>query len=310
VAKYVALCSTKGYAIGRKFVEWMETRLADAEADEAQLRQGLELLGHSEDVLAICGSRMYVFYLDAAPTERLVSQTGSLLTYLEEEDDLQAEGGGKLRKSILTGCGSPACMAAVRTMALICDAVLWPLLRKKNLKVSHGGSGPQWLRSQEPMARSNGDAPRLPARTAERATRALPRPARPRCARRVGNAHMHAFPLTCTLSMRIAPFHAHCTPWRAQRACSRTSSVAVARCAPLAPARSANTRAGPLRSAQQAAPRIAAASRVLSSLRRDPSAHQIPQPPVWFFKPREGGGNNSGLGASAPFPRLAAYGRC
>lgn len=50
VAKYVALCSTKGYAIGQKFLEWMEARLADA--GDAQI-----LLGHSEDLLAICGSR-------------------------------------------------------------------------------------------------------------------------------------------------------------------------------------------------------------------------------------------------------------
>jgi hypothetical protein len=80
-------------------------------------------------LLAICGSRMYVFFLDAAVTERLLSQVGSLLTFLEEEDDLQAEGGGKLRKSILTGTNSPACMAAVRSMAFICESVLWPLLR-------------------------------------------------------------------------------------------------------------------------------------------------------------------------------------
>ena len=52
-----------------------------------------------------------------------------MLTYLEEEDDLQAEGGGKLRKSILTGTNSPACMAAVRAMEVLCDTVLWPLLR-------------------------------------------------------------------------------------------------------------------------------------------------------------------------------------
>ena len=86
-------------------------------------------MGDAEDLLAICGSRMYVFYLDAAVTERLLSQTGSLLTYLEEEDDLQTEGGGKLRKSILTGTKSPACMAAVRSMAIICESVLWPLLK-------------------------------------------------------------------------------------------------------------------------------------------------------------------------------------
>ena len=122
VAKYCALCSSKGYAIGQKFAEWIEARLADG-ADEA------ELLGHAEDLLAICGSRMYVFFLDAAVTERLLSQVGSLLTFLEEEDDLQAEGGGKLRKSILTGTNSPACMAAVRSMALLCESVLWPLLK-------------------------------------------------------------------------------------------------------------------------------------------------------------------------------------
>ena len=123
VAKYVALCSSKGYAIGQKFLEWIEARLADQEDQTG------ELLGHSEDMLAICGSRMYVFFLDAAPTERLISQAGSLLTYLEEEDDLGAEGGGRLRKSILTGANSEPCMAAVRAMAIICDAVLWPLLK-------------------------------------------------------------------------------------------------------------------------------------------------------------------------------------
>jgi len=118
----VALCSSKGYAVGVKFAEWIEARLADSQ-DQT------ELLGDAEDLLAICGSRMYVFYLDAAVTERLLSQTGSLLTYLEEEDDLQTEGGGKLRKSILTGTKSPACMAAVRSMAIICESILWPLLK-------------------------------------------------------------------------------------------------------------------------------------------------------------------------------------
>ena len=78
------VCATKGYAIRRKFLEWMEARLADVD-DQA------DLLGHLEDVFAICGSRMYVFFLDAAPTERLLSQTGSLLTYLEEEADMGAE---------------------------------------------------------------------------------------------------------------------------------------------------------------------------------------------------------------------------
>ena len=123
MAKYIALCSSKGYAIGAKFMEWMEARLDDLDEQQA------ELLGHSEDVLAICGSRMYVFFLDAAPTERLVSQHGSLLTYLDEEEDLGAAGGGKLRKSILTGARSDPCMAGVRAMAIICDTVFWKLIR-------------------------------------------------------------------------------------------------------------------------------------------------------------------------------------
>lgn len=123
VAKYVALCSTKGYAIGQKFLEWMESRLADMEEHTT------ELLGHSEDMLAICGSRNYVFFIDAAVTERLISQEGSLLTYLQEEADLGAEGGGKLRASILTGASSEPCMAAVRSMAIVADAVLWKLLK-------------------------------------------------------------------------------------------------------------------------------------------------------------------------------------
>ena len=72
---------------------------------------------------------MYVFFLDAAPTERLLTQVGSLLTYLEEEADMGAEGGGKLRRSILTGANSEPCMAAVRAMAIICDSVLWPMLK-------------------------------------------------------------------------------------------------------------------------------------------------------------------------------------
>ena len=101
----------------------MEARLADV---EGQLD---EVHGHVEDVLAICGSRSYVFYLDAAPTERLLSEGDvSMLAYLDEEEDLAAAGGGKLRRSILTGARSEPCMAGVRAMALICEAVFWPMI--------------------------------------------------------------------------------------------------------------------------------------------------------------------------------------
>ena len=125
-AKYVALFSSKGYAVGSKFRIWLE-----AEEEERKKEAGVhgeQLLGFVEDLLAICGSRDYVFFMDAAVTERF-SQDGSLKTFLEEEADLGGEAGGKLRNTILTGFGSDEIMAAVRSLALICDACLWPLLR-------------------------------------------------------------------------------------------------------------------------------------------------------------------------------------
>ena len=81
-----------------------------------------------QDLLAICGGRDYVFFLDAAVVDRF-SQIESLYGYLLEEADLGAEAGGKLRKAILTGFQSVYCMAAVRSMAIIADAWLWPMLR-------------------------------------------------------------------------------------------------------------------------------------------------------------------------------------
>ena len=88
-----------------------------------------ELKGFIEDLLAICGSRDYVFFIDAAVTERL-SQEGNLKTYLEEEADLGGQAGGKLRQTILAGFNSEAIMSAVRALALICDSYLWVLLRR------------------------------------------------------------------------------------------------------------------------------------------------------------------------------------
>ena len=81
-----------------------------------------------EDLLAICGGRDYIFFLDAAVVDRF-AQVESLYGYLLEEADLATEAGGKLRKAILTGFTSSYCMAAVRSMAIISDAWLWPMLR-------------------------------------------------------------------------------------------------------------------------------------------------------------------------------------
>jgi len=97
LAKYCALHSSKGYAVGLNAQKWM---LAEEHVKTDELSD--ELLGHLEDMLVICGSRDYVFFMDAAITERL-AQIGSLKTYLEEEAELGAEAGGKLRNSILLG---------------------------------------------------------------------------------------------------------------------------------------------------------------------------------------------------------------
>ena len=120
VSKYVALFSSKGYAIGENFAQWLAHKL-----ETTELLAG-ELLGHVEDLLAICGGRDYIFFLDAAVVDRF-AQLQSLYGYLLEEADMGAEAGGKLRKAIITGFTSVYCMAAVRSMAIISDAWLWPM---------------------------------------------------------------------------------------------------------------------------------------------------------------------------------------
>ena len=122
MCKYVALFSSKGYAIGENFAQWLAHKLHITE----QLAG--ELIDHVEDLLAICGGRDYVFFLNAGVVDRF-SQHGSLYGYLLEEADMGAEAGGKLRKAILTGFESVYCLAAVRSMAIIADSWLWPMLR-------------------------------------------------------------------------------------------------------------------------------------------------------------------------------------
>lgn len=122
VSKYVALFSSKGYAIGENFAQWLAHKLKTSEAAAQQL------IGNVEDLLAICGGRDYIFFLDAGVVDRF-AQLESLYGYLLEEADLGAEAGGKLRKAIITGFESVYCMAAVRSMAIVADAWLWPMLR-------------------------------------------------------------------------------------------------------------------------------------------------------------------------------------
>eukprot|EP00965_Chrysotila_dentata_P022194 734297-Pleurochrysis_carterae.AAC.20 len=106
----------------------MRTSWLDAEQYAKEETIDSKLLGSVEDMLAICDSRDNIFFIDAAVTERF-TQTGSLRIYLEEEADLGAKAGGRLRNAILTGFGSEGIMAAVRAMDLACESLLWMLLR-------------------------------------------------------------------------------------------------------------------------------------------------------------------------------------
>ena len=122
MSKYVALFSSKGYVIGENFALWLAHKLKTSEEASHQL------IGHVEDLLAICGGRDYVFFLDAGVVDRF-QQRESLYGYLLEEADLGAAAGGKLRKAIITGFESVYCMAAVKSMAIVADSWLWPMLR-------------------------------------------------------------------------------------------------------------------------------------------------------------------------------------
>ena len=121
VAKYVALFSSKGYDIGENFAQWLEAQMRCGEQLENDLR------GFVSDLQAICGSRNYVFFLNAAVVE-CFAQLDQLHGFLIEEKDLATSVSGKLRGAILACFNSQAIMAAVRTMAFICDAWMWPTL--------------------------------------------------------------------------------------------------------------------------------------------------------------------------------------
>ena len=76
----MALFSSKGYAIGENFALWLAHKLKTTE----QLAG--DLIGHVEDLLAICGGRDYVFFLDAAVVDPLLAVRVALR--------LPARGGG------------------------------------------------------------------------------------------------------------------------------------------------------------------------------------------------------------------------
>eukprot|EP00965_Chrysotila_dentata_P232542 6199029-Pleurochrysis_carterae.AAC.1 len=65
-SKYVAIHSSQGYAIGAKFWQWLDAELHGKEQESFDNK----LLGSVEDMLAICSSRDYIFFINTAVTER------------------------------------------------------------------------------------------------------------------------------------------------------------------------------------------------------------------------------------------------
>eukprot|EP00965_Chrysotila_dentata_P158539 5236629-Pleurochrysis_carterae.AAC.1 len=69
-SKYVALHSSKGHAIGAKFWQWLDAEFHSKEEESFEN----ELLDSVEDMLAICGSGDYIYFIDAAVTDRLADR--------------------------------------------------------------------------------------------------------------------------------------------------------------------------------------------------------------------------------------------
>ena len=85
-------------AQGVKFSSWFWDRFGKAETED----KAEKMLGFIEDLWAICGSRSYIFIIDAPIVSRLTLE-GSLRTFLEEEDEM---GSDTVRRSPCPPCPS------------------------------------------------------------------------------------------------------------------------------------------------------------------------------------------------------------
>eukprot|EP00966_Prymnesium_polylepis_P031077 722836-Prymnesium_polylepis.1 len=102
-SKYCAVFSDKGYAVGQEFRGYNEY-LASLSPDD---RESILLLGHSEDLLSIKGSRCYVGPLNAPVTDRILQDApGTFYRFCVEQAKLARPGGGRIRTQIIAGAES------------------------------------------------------------------------------------------------------------------------------------------------------------------------------------------------------------
>eukprot|EP00966_Prymnesium_polylepis_P111651 2583073-Prymnesium_polylepis.1 len=134
-SKYVACFSDKGYAVGQEYRGFNEYT-ASLNADDLE---SILLLGHSEDLLSIKGSRCYVAALNAPVVDRILQDgPGSFYRFSKEQEQLARPGGGWIRGQIIAGAESEETRACVRAVAIIGDFYMWPMLRAVKHKNADG----------------------------------------------------------------------------------------------------------------------------------------------------------------------------
>ena len=136
MSKYCATHSNKGYSVGQKYVGYVEytkerVRLLGADGAEAAARlDSLELIGRTDDLLSIKGSRAYVSAINAPVVDRLLQPVeGSFLRFIEENKTVAKGKISKIADQIIAGAHSPEIIAGVRAEAIIGDFYMWPMLR-------------------------------------------------------------------------------------------------------------------------------------------------------------------------------------
>ena len=143
VSKYCALNSDKGYAVGQKYIGYIEHTkqlLQATDGAEAAALKRLKLIGWAYDLLSIKGSRAYVSAMNARVVDRLLqSVQGSFLSFVVVNKTLAKEkASSKLADQVIAGAGAPETIACVRAEAIIGDLYMWPMLGAINHRLPGG----------------------------------------------------------------------------------------------------------------------------------------------------------------------------
>ena len=143
VSKYCALNSDKGYAVGQKYIGYIEHTkqlLQATDGAEAAALKRLKLIGWAYDLLSIKGSRAYVSAMNARVVDRLLqSVQGSFLSFVVVNKTLAKEkASSKIADQVIAGAGAPETIACVRAEAIIGDLYMWPMLGAINHRLPGG----------------------------------------------------------------------------------------------------------------------------------------------------------------------------